>query len=818
MHPIKRILALFATVVVAFHCLAAADVRAQDSLPPLKDGKVPQTLDELWGDYDPTSEPIEAKIVREWEEKGIVLRYITYTIGTFKGQKSIMSGFYAFPKGKRNLPAFMDIHGGGGRASLKAVKYGAFNGYAALSVNWGGHQPLSDLKDTDPNTDWGALDATQTGHNRHYNHMYPDGKTLDDVESPRNNNWFLLTLGCRRGITFLQQQPEVNPKLIGVTGHSMGGKITTNVAGIDGRVTVAVPSCGGTGSLEKILSGMPGAGVGKSKEQLKLDTIDDIPYLKRLKCPVMFISPSNDFAGPMDNMYVNHELTSSPFFYFSITPHFNHRHDPEFSVNKLLTFEQFLKQSFKYPCMPQLSVDLKTTDGVPRVKLVADPSMEIEKVDIYYSVDPHVLTRFWRDARAVKEGQHWIAKCPIMRTEHPFFAYANVTYKVDLSNYTQADGIGKHEDRFAISSNMIRLMPDALNKAGIQATDKPERMVDDFKRGYHDWSIGYWDNPHHWSLSTRKLKDPKYRAPVGGKLAVDVKIEQDNTLVFGFANNQWEAYPGQATDHFSAIVEVKGSPDWQTITLSKDDLLPADFIKNTNDQLPDPEWKYVTEFSLRGRATVIQDGQKVDYHEPWKGDRAFRNLRWVGGTYSDAMDVYGGAAELSEEALDQTIKQAIDQSWEGDKIRAAAMHPDARGRVYLTPPMATKTKTFLNLVGQDANIDGDQKISIGGQEYARGLGVHAKSELVFPLDGKYASFHVVPGPADSSNGLLEMKVLVDGRTVFSSGPIRTQSYQPSPLKIPVSGAKQLALVVTDGGNGNGGDHAHWAEAYLTLKK
>ena len=136
------------TFLLTLAFLTGADLFAKDSLPPLKDGKVPQNLDELWGDYDPSSESLDVKVVREWEEKDIVMQYVTYTIGTFKGEKSTMSAFYAFPKGKKNLPAFIDIHGGGGRASLSAVKYGALNGYAALSVNWGGRKPLDDLKDS----------------------------------------------------------------------------------------------------------------------------------------------------------------------------------------------------------------------------------------------------------------------------------------------------------------------------------------------------------------------------------------------------------------------------------------------------------------------------------------------------------------------------------------------------------------------------------------------------------------------------------------------------------------------------------------------
>ena len=78
-----------------------------ESLPPLEDGKSPQTLDEVWAGYDPTAEPIEAEICKEWEEDGTVLRAVRYCIGTFKGQKSWMAALYGFSAGQENLPAIV---------------------------------------------------------------------------------------------------------------------------------------------------------------------------------------------------------------------------------------------------------------------------------------------------------------------------------------------------------------------------------------------------------------------------------------------------------------------------------------------------------------------------------------------------------------------------------------------------------------------------------------------------------------------------------------------------------------------------------------
>ena len=121
---------LIALLLVA---AGAAFPTGTDSLPPLRDGKVPQSLDELWGGYDPRAEPLEAETLKEWERDGIVCRVVGYRIGTFKGAPATMVGLYAFPKGATKLPGLLQIHGGGQSANLDGAVADAKRGYAPLS-------------------------------------------------------------------------------------------------------------------------------------------------------------------------------------------------------------------------------------------------------------------------------------------------------------------------------------------------------------------------------------------------------------------------------------------------------------------------------------------------------------------------------------------------------------------------------------------------------------------------------------------------------------------------------------------------------------
>lgn len=230
-------------------------------------------------------------MVREWQEDGLTLRYVTFSIGTFKGKTARMAAFYGFPTGEKNLPAVMHMHGGGQRGFLHIVRRYARRGCAVLSVNWGG-RPMEDARSGDLNTRWGAIDPTQKNV-AGYSNLLPHDNTIDPFPSARNNNWFLLTIGCRRGITFLERQPEVDADRIGIFGHSMGGRLTGLVAGSDDRVKAASPSVGGSGFLQTDLRGLPGSARRvKGDVELFQRTIAGQSHLERVLCPILYRSPS----------------------------------------------------------------------------------------------------------------------------------------------------------------------------------------------------------------------------------------------------------------------------------------------------------------------------------------------------------------------------------------------------------------------------------------------------------------------------------------------------------------------------------------------
>ena len=101
--------------------------------------------------------------------------------------------------------------------------------------------------------------------------------------------------------------------------------------------------------------------------------------------------------------------------------------------------------------------------------------------------------------------------------------------------------------------------------------------------------------------------------------------------------------------------------------------------------------------------------------------------------------------------------------------------------------------------------------------YKKGIGAHSTSTIVYDLTDKdadyFTSFVGVDRQMYGTVGSVVFQVFVDGEKQFDSGLMNSRDPQKF-VEVNSSGAKELKLVVTDGGNGNGSDHASWGDAKL----
>ncbi|MFJ9379890.1 NPCBM/NEW2 domain-containing protein [Streptomyces sp. NPDC101455] len=117
--------------------------------------------------------------------------------------------------------------------------------------------------------------------------------------------------------------------------------------------------------------------------------------------------------------------------------------------------------------------------------------------------------------------------------------------------------------------------------------------------------------------------------------------------------------------------------------------------------------------------------------------------------------------------------------------------------------------------GESAAGDG-HPITLGGVVYAKGLGVHAESDVEYYTGKACEKVTADVGVDDEkgANGTVAFEIWADGTKVASTG-VLTNAMPAQPVTADVTGAQVVRLVVTDGGDGIDSDHADWADAQLT---
>jgi len=606
---------------------ACTAVMAAETLPPVKAGKAPQTFEEMWAGFDPRKEPLEVEVLKEWERDGVALKVLRYRTGLFKGKKATMAAVYGYPKGRRDLPGLVQIHGGGQFADHKACFANAKRGYATLSIAWAGRinapgytvkktgvQLFWDGKIDDRNyrvtTDWGALDAYHApcrNLKNNFANVKPHPWTVDAVDSPRNNPWFLVALGARRALTFLEQQPEVDKNRLGVYGHSMGGKLTVLTTAADARVKAAAPSCGGISNRN-------------TPDALYNATIADDVNLKQISCPIVFLSPANDFHGAIDDLQKSVKEIKAKAWRVTCAPHHNHQDTAAYEVATQLWFDQVFKKSFEWPKTPESKLILKTKDGVPAFTVTPHTSGKILSVDVFYTHHglsgrtdmENTKNRFWHHADAMKSGGTWAAQLPILNTDKPLWVYANVLYALDEPVTGAGYYYGTYTTgEFNVSSLMSMATPEQIKEAGAKATRKPTPVIEDFQGDWRkEWFV-YSNDPENWQRKTHKVYDDVYKAPVSARLALEVRTVQPNKLLIGL-------------DKSAAEVELKGGTQWQKLVLSPSDFKDAEGKKRM-------DWRGIKELRLGHEERLRpKAGKPVKLGGAWKGaPPAFRKLHWL---------------------------------------------------------------------------------------------------------------------------------------------------------------------------------------------
>jgi dienelactone hydrolase len=578
------------------------------------------TVAALWEGYDPRALPLEAEVVRETIVDGLVLRTIKYTSEVSAGFKVRIIAYYGFPVGGKNLPAILHLHGAGQNAMLPYVKYWAQRGYATLSINWGGRW----LEDNPVNgkTDWGPI----------------GGDISRFKPNARANPWYHYTIAGRRALTFLEQQPEVDPACLGVFGISMGGRLTWLVAGLESRLRCAASVYGAT-LMDEPIPGIEGSEYEPvlAKEPLWRATMDAHAYAPSIQCPFYFISSTNDFFARLDNADRTLREMPAQRWWITLSPHFSHHVARDEAGSLALWMERWLKEGTPWPPTPLLELDLKQRDHVAAAQVELRNSAQVQRVDIYYSTGKIPQARFWRTAETVYQQGRWQAKLPLTTLDDELIAMAKVVYKSGLS----------------LNTPLAKASAEELRRAQIAATDRPTKVIDDFSRGAGDWfvteanvNVLLSDRPmfkelrtpeganaiardetnlSEWRLATRKVGDSKWHGPAGAGVSLEVMAEQANVLTIVAIRN-YESYPWPGQIYAATVPLVGGR--WEHIVVKMEDFREV----TGNAGRPLASWDGINLLNFVGKWTFPGTHMKLTNHTfgtAWTGPApAIAKLAW----------------------------------------------------------------------------------------------------------------------------------------------------------------------------------------------
>ena len=142
----------------------------------------------------------------------------------------------------------------------------------------------------------------------------------------------------------------------------------------------------------------------------------------------------------------------------------------------------------------------------------------------------------------------------------------------------------------------------------------------------------------------------------------------------------------------------------------------------------------------------------------------------------------------------------------GKAIYLSDLAPEAHRHL----PWLSGTWPYRN----DLNVMGTQ-LRAGGHPYAKGLGTHTAGRLTYRLDKRYRTFEAEAALDDhvGNGGAAIFAVYVDEKPAWKSDCLRG-GMPTVPIKVDVTGAKRLSLIVEFAERGDELDRADWLNARL----
>jgi cephalosporin-C deacetylase-like acetyl esterase len=231
----------------------------------------------------------------QWGAEAGKAREVYYEGEPFQGKPTRVFAYYAKPAGAGPFPAVVLVHGGGGKAFREWAEHWAARGYCAITMDLAGHGPKQRLEDGGPD-------------------QSDDTKFRAFTDRDIRDMWtYHAVANVLRAHTLLLSFPEVDKKRTAITGISWGGYLTCLAASLDDRFQVAVPVYG-CGFLHEnsVWKEARFDKVPAERREAWTKAFDPSQYLSNVRCPILFLNGTNDFAYPPDSYQKSYALVKSP--------------------------------------------------------------------------------------------------------------------------------------------------------------------------------------------------------------------------------------------------------------------------------------------------------------------------------------------------------------------------------------------------------------------------------------------------------------------------------------------------------------------------
>jgi dienelactone hydrolase len=369
--------------------------------------------------------PLNPKMLKKTEKDGIVTEEVMFH-SEMDGKKSVdIFGYFSYPKGAKNLPAFIWNQGGLSKAGPYFTEFGAKRGYAGLCIDF----PMPGYRSTGD---------------------YPIVSGLELTKDLKQAPIYHGAVALLKAVSFLEQCSEVDKNRIGMCGSSWGGFYTTLMVGVDPRLKVgsAMFGCGGLQLGNSWWATQPEGKPSPDSAYLERwrQTLDPAWRLPNRTTPIAWFTGTNDNFYWMPGLMQSYDRAGGPKL-LALLPNWDHGLDAPLDEEVFTWLDVYLKGAQPLLSVTPLHVEKKGKDLVAKWTFSGKRPVKRAEVLLSFGDSGNWRARYWISVPAQIDGQTCQAVLP------PCKSIAFVSGTV-LDN-----------ESFRSSTPLVRIDPAALGLA-----------------------------------------------------------------------------------------------------------------------------------------------------------------------------------------------------------------------------------------------------------------------------------------------------------------------------------------------------------------